>query len=124
MQKFVSCMQTSTLGCLAWEVGQLNLEKKVEVNNNQVTEKNGDSEWEAKGQAWCEFAQRFQDLAKYQHKDLKIHHDFQKSNYAPNPRTVYAYGSTALVIIVGFMYLLLKNVTRAEARELVRILNK
>lgn len=120
MDKFVSCLHTSSLGCVAWEVGQLYSDQN---NNNEEQEKSRNAlHWKEKHEAWCDLSERLQELAKYQQNNLKIHDDFQKSNYAPDPRSKFAYGSTAVIILIGFLYLCLKNVTRSEAKELVNML--
>lgn len=133
--RFVSCMHTSTLGCLAWQTGQNYMENVTtgqnkeesgeEHNNNSITPssiENDSYQLKRKAKAWLDLAERFQDLAKYQHQHIKIHHDFQKRN--SDPRTQGIYGSTFATIILGILFLIITNCTTTEAREFVHMLNK
>lgn len=114
--KFVTCMHASTLGCSAWEIGDLYLEKL-----NQPDSSEDWSHLKEKSSMWKALAVRLQDLAKFQHKSIKIHHDFQKSNYAPDPRAKYAYGSTIFISVAGFLYMCLKNLTCMDPNEFIHL---
>ncbi|CAL8073047.1 unnamed protein product [Orchesella dallaii] len=116
---FVSLACTSTLGELAYAVGELYLGHMEKTNK-----KSEKTEWKVKAGLWKELSEKFMDLAKYQQKSMRIHHDFQKSNYAPDPRSKTLYGSTFFIIILGFLFLLLRNCKMAEVREFVSLLSK